>query len=232
MTTIQAESLIPEATLQRLAPSIGGYWMVLGQAADRVTLAYVMNGGHNSITYEIFTCSTEDEVANVCGDAVYDYDPNFSALPAPTRGARRVGGNNNPLELTMRERPNVQGQGHGVQRPERINGSGQMGMNQQQIAAMLMQGQPQGFQGHAPGALQTINNGNFGSNTGNHIYLPNAFVSTEDGVDDAASWQPVVADLALIGPDATQFVSTGEITVGFMGTEHDAPVEWGLFTNN
>lgn len=75
MTTIQAESLVPAAMLQQLAPAASGSWVVLQQAADRVTLAFVTNDGQNSYTYDIYTCSTEDEVVNVCGDAVYNYNP-------------------------------------------------------------------------------------------------------------------------------------------------------------
>ena len=73
MANVTPTSLVPETTLQRLAPRREGFWLVAGQHADHFTLAYVMDGGTHALTYHIYPCNTAEEVYDVCGHLMYDW---------------------------------------------------------------------------------------------------------------------------------------------------------------
>ncbi|KAJ6444136.1 hypothetical protein O9K51_02530 [Purpureocillium lavendulum] len=247
MATIAAESLIPETTLQRLAPATPGYWVVIGQASDHVTLAYVMNGGHTSFTYDIFTCSTEDEVINVCGDAVYEYDKSslqcsmicfarvltisldVSLTSNPTYLRPLQNPASQPVQLALRPRA-TEVQVHQAARVNDSAGPTQTFMNQQNIAAILAHGQLQDVQGTAVGNTQSFGpQGMVEGSTGNgSVYLPN-FAGIGNMADDQATWGPITADISMLGPDPSEF--TPNTDMSFMGGDVDGQFDWSIFTN-
>lgn len=74
MSNVTPESLIPETALRRMAPAPGGNWVVVAQFDDHFTLAYIMDGGQESVTYDFYPCDTEEKIMNICGDAIHEYN--------------------------------------------------------------------------------------------------------------------------------------------------------------
>ena len=64
--------VIPKVALQALEPCAGGFWTVTGQSNDGFSIAYIMNGGTQAISYTMRPCTTEEEVLKHCKNHLYD----------------------------------------------------------------------------------------------------------------------------------------------------------------
>nr|QWT68620.1 MAT1-2-2 [Ophiocordyceps robertsii] len=120
MANTTPASLVPETTLQRLAPQREGIWFVTEQTGDHFGLAYVMDEGTHAINYQMFPCNTEEEAVEICGHLIYTYsgyDP--VNVPSPSHGRENAP---RPLHIVLRPRPqNPQGQGSVAQNTTGIN---------------------------------------------------------------------------------------------------------------
>lgn len=111
--------VLPKVALQALEPCAGGFWTVTSQSNDGFSVAYIMNGGTQAISYTMRPCATEEEVLKRCRNHLYDLpqckyvQPSTTALTDPKKL-------NSPLSLipthdhTSRLRP------HFRHRPTRL----------------------------------------------------------------------------------------------------------------
>ncbi|ODA78859.1 hypothetical protein RJ55_06243 [Drechmeria coniospora] len=130
MATVAPESLVPEATLRRLAPrNQQGFWLVLAQHEKKMTLAYVMDGGLHSLTYHINTCNTENDVKEICGNLLYAYDGNQG--PESSVSCIGVPNGSQPVRLVLRSREPTAHDGFGVH--SQVQDTFNMNCDQEQV---------------------------------------------------------------------------------------------------
>ena len=64
--------VLPKVALQALEPCAGGFWTVTSQSNEGFSVAYIMNGGTQAISYTMRPCTTEEEVLKRCSNHLYD----------------------------------------------------------------------------------------------------------------------------------------------------------------
>ncbi|POR32895.1 Uncharacterized protein TPAR_06913, partial [Tolypocladium paradoxum] len=254
MANVTPASLVPETTLQRLAPRREGFWLVAGQHTDHFTLAYVMDGGTHALTYHIYPCNTSEEVYDVCGHLMYDWTGAPDVIPSRFSYNRPLAvPGNQPLELALRPRDqDTQEQAHV---PQNLLGTNlnlssiqdQVAMVQQPAMAAQAHGQmdpaqdgaPQGTQyqltqsmTHGQDQQQLINSadehGNIDWSMTNDLFN-DITPMVNDQPDNP--FAPLSGDSATFASVLNEYSSTaGDMSL--LDNDGQMQLEWNLFTDN
>ncbi|RCI13847.1 hypothetical protein L249_8238 [Ophiocordyceps polyrhachis-furcata BCC 54312] len=100
MADESATVLIPETTLQRLAPSQPGTWYLTDQDSNCFTITYVMGADQAPVTYRVVPCNTEKDIADKCGRHVYKYTGYIPENVSQPAGSNHVA----PLNIAITRR--------------------------------------------------------------------------------------------------------------------------------